>query len=155
MPTRESTPVVLPDEVAPTDRLEVSIEVDRATSLTTRHKLDDPSIFVEVMSYASFDGGITWVEAGGFGFYGGIHVRRTGEEATVSSGKTLFPRGAKGRLLKTITTTSRANVSIDPVVTTKIIEDPFVRAFDPNYRDLQPNRKFIVPVPINDRGEKS
>lgn len=146
--------VTLSDETAPTDRLEVTVSVDRATSKVSGHPLADPTIFVEVLTYASFDAGVTWEEAGGFGFFGGIHVRRTGEEAAQSWGAGIYPRKGAGRLLKVLVTTNRGDVTVTPVVVSRLLTDRFVRVIDPHYRDLQPDRSSVAPVAIDRLGNK-
>lgn len=52
------------------------------------------STYVEVELEASADGGVTWRPAGGWGAYGGIHVRRDGTEASSSVGR--FPCAGGG-----------------------------------------------------------
>lgn len=142
----------LPDERRPTDRLEVKASVGRATSADVNHPLADPSTFVEVMTYVSFDGGKTWLEAGGFSFYGGVHVRRDGTEAAESVGVAKYARGKKDRLLKTVVTTNKADLVVEPDVVAEIVDDPFIRPMDPNYREVQPNPKQFHPVRIDQRG---
>jgi hypothetical protein len=59
----------------------------------------DPSIWpnpATTISYrqeVSFDGGTTWIVAGGFSAFGGIHVRRDGTEAPLSSFEIQLPPG--------------------------------------------------------------
>jgi len=51
----------------------------------------------------SFDGGNTWIYAGGFGANGGIHVRRDGTEAPISSFLVAVPAGQGRQLRATVT----------------------------------------------------
>jgi len=118
-----SAPVLLPDSKEDED-LEVAVTVPRCTSATPT-VFDDPTCWIDVAVEASFDGGQTWVPAGGFGCWGGVHVRADGNEATFSGITTLYEGHAKDRLLRYTVTPSKptqADVEVATRMKTKRID---------------------------------
>lgn len=108
---------VLPDVLLPdseTDKdLEVEVTVPRCTA-TTPTVFDDSTCWIEVECEASFDGGATWVPAGGFGCWGGVHMRADGTEANFSGITVDYLGTAKHRLMRTtITPTKPTRIDLD------------------------------------------
>ena len=116
----ESTPVALPDTLA-NEQVVLDVSVPRSTTQLPGI-WDDPTVFVAVDTYASLDGGATWIYAGGFGAWGGVHVRKDGTDATHSRMSVPYPPGLKGVLVKTIVQAS-APLAVTPIL------NPRVRAY--------------------------
>lgn len=91
----------------------VDIQVPRMTPATPT-VFADPTAWLQVDTEASFDGGATWVYAGGFGCWGGTHTLISGAIASFSGISLPYPAG-QNRLLRgtlTISTTQRCGITI-------------------------------------------
>ena len=114
----KSMPVVLPDTSA-NEQVVLDVAVPRSTILQPGI-WDDPTVFVAVDTYASLDGGATWIYAGGFGAWGGVHVRKDGTDATHSRMSVPYPPGLKGVLVKTIVQAA-APLVVTPILNPRVM----------------------------------
>lgn len=104
----------LPDSETDKD-LEVAVTIPRCTAATPT-VFDDPTCWIDVECEASFDGGQTWVPAGGFGCWGGVHIRADGTEASFSGITVDYLGTAKNRMMRsTITTSKRTRTDLEVV----------------------------------------
>ena len=112
--------IILPDNKAQDENLLITARLPRATKSSTLW--DDPGIFIELAMEASFDAGLTWFPAGGFGAFGGVFVRRTGEEAATSYMEIVYPKNQKGMMFRYSLEPSKA-IDIAADIETKFITD--------------------------------
>lgn len=84
------------------DATKLKLEIQRCTSAA-------PSIWpnastqLQVDLEVSYDGGSTWLAAGGFGAAGGVHVSRGGTELPITFGRFGVPAGTNRQLRATVT----------------------------------------------------
>ncbi len=114
-------PVLLPDSQVNED-LEIIVKVPRCTS-GNKMIFTDPNTWIQVDTEASFDGGVTWVHAGGFGCWGGIHVRRDGTEAAFSNIVVRYGGSAKNRLLRSTMMISKPTMADLLIETRRIAKE--------------------------------
>ena len=81
---------------------QIAVELRRCTAATPL-VWPDPLTFVAIDLEDSLDGGAMWTPAGGWGAYGGIHVRRDGSQAVISRAAWPCRGGALLRATVTIT----------------------------------------------------
>lgn len=100
-----SDPLAVPDELTGVD-----VAATRCTKATP-HRWADPSCFLDMQAWVSLDG-ITWTELGGWGAYGGIHVRRDGIEAPHTRMLMTLPHGHNRQMKWTLTASHPTDVEV-------------------------------------------
>lgn len=89
----EFGPMALPDDV-----IRVGVDVQRCTA-TEPDVWPNANVAVKAELEVSFDNGVVWWKAGGFGSRGGVHVHRDGHEMSYSSYNVVVRAGA-GRIIR-------------------------------------------------------
>lgn len=75
---------------------------------------NNPDVKIELKAEASFDDGKTWMDGGGIGAQGGIHITRGGIEAPYSIYRVNLPDGINRKVRgKIIITGGSAKTSVD------------------------------------------
>ena len=93
-------PIVIPDSVGG-EYTTVLMSIPRKTTLTPLI-FDNAACVMTVTAEASFDGEQSWVPAGAFTCFGGIHTTIAGGEAATSSMSVVYPDLPNRRMLVTI-----------------------------------------------------
>ena len=86
----------------PDDATEIYFEFARCTDATPTIWAQD-NRRIKYDQEVSYDGGVTWRYSGGFGCHGGIHVRRDGTQASLSTIRVRLRPGTGRQLRITIT----------------------------------------------------
>lgn len=102
--SRNFGPVNVPDGLTT-----VTLRLARRT--TAAPTLWAPGVTVQLDSWCSLDGGVTWLQWLGFGAPGGIHVKGDGNEAVESTVTSKLPAGIGRQMKLTATVTGGTLVS--------------------------------------------
>ena len=105
-----STPT--PVQAIPDDATHFVVELLRSTA-GNNTLWPDVGVSIEVLTEVSFDGGLNWVESGAFSAFGGIHIRRDGNEAKTSSMPVKLPSGSNRKFRATIIPSGNAKTACD------------------------------------------
>ena len=103
--SRDFGPVTIPDGLT-----RVTLKLARRTTATPT--LWAAGVTVDLKSWCSLDGGMTWIQWGGFGGVGGIHIKRDSAESVESTGGGSLPIGSSRRIKLTLTVSGGTLVSL-------------------------------------------
>lgn len=129
-------------QTLPDDATDFVVEVPRQTS-GQNTIWTDPGVEIKIDTEVSFDNGNTWMYAGGFGAFGGTHIRRGGAEATSSSMRVPVPPGSNRQVRVTFTPVGTARTACDFRVIKPVLVPKTGLGFQSNHQVADDNSASV------------